>query len=189
MRKVIWDMSVSLDGFMEGPDHDLSWHLITEEWHTYVNGTLRPLSAFLHGRVVWDLMVDYWPTADQDPDSPEPIKEFAAIWRDKQKIVYSRTLPQTELPWNTTVVRDVVPAEVNALKEQPGGDMAVGGTQLASEFLRHDLIDEFWIYVHPVIVGNGTRMFEPTGSQLALELLETRTFGNGVVLLRHARAR
>ena len=185
MRKIIWMMSVSLDGFMEGPNRELDWGLVDDELHRHFNEELGAMGAFLDGRVTYELMAGFWPTADQDPASPGPVAEFARIWRDMPKIVYSRTLERAD--WNTTVVRDVVPAEVMQLKAQPGGDLVLGGADLAAAFLHHDLIDEYRIYVHPVIIGRGKPMFRPSDAKIDLRLAETRTFGNGVVLLRYQR--
>jgi dihydrofolate reductase len=112
--------------------------------------------------------------------------EFARIWRDMPKIVYSRTLERAD--WNSTVVRAVVPAEIEALKAQDGGDLALGGANLAATFIRHDLVDEFRLYVMPVLLGAGTPVFPKGEAPRSLRLVETRTFGNGVVLLRHERS-
>ncbi|MEV6478998.1 dihydrofolate reductase family protein [Streptomyces sp. NPDC051576] len=189
MRKISLMMTVSLDGYMEGPDRDIGWHMVDEELHQHFNDTLRPLGAFLDGRVTHELMADFWPTADADPEAPAPIKEFAAIWRDKPKIVYSRTLPPGPADWNTTIVPEVVAEEVRALKEQPGGDLGLGGADLAATFLRLDLVDEIKVYVDPILLGRGKPMFPVADNRLALRLVENRTFGNGVVLLRYERAR
>lgn len=178
-------MGASLDGYMEGPGRDISWHRVDEELHQHMNDTLRGMGGFLSGRVVYELMAAFWPTADQDPDADATMAEFAGIWRDMPKIVYSRTLRDADVGWNTTVVRDVVPEEVRALKERPGGDLVLSGGQAAEAFLRYGLVDEFRIYVHPVLVGGGTPMFPESSSLTDLRLLESRTFGNGVVLLRY----
>jgi len=111
--------------------------------------------------------------------------EFARIWRDMPKIVYSRTLERAD--WNTTVVRDLVAEEVMELKAQPGGDLVLGGADLAAAFMRHDLIDEYRLYVHPIIIGQGKPMFQPSDAKINLRLAETRTFGSGVVLLCYQR--
>jgi dihydrofolate reductase len=185
MRKLIWMMSVSVDGYMEGPDRELDWHMVDDELHRHFNEELGAMGAFLDGRVSYELMAGYWPTADQDPSSTEPVVEFARIWRDMPKFVYSRTLERAG--WNATVVRDVVPEEVMELKAQPGGDLVLGGADLAAAFMHHDLIDEYRIYVHPIIIGQGKPMFRPSDAKLSLMLAETRTFGNGVVLLRYQR--
>ena len=184
MRKIILAMQVSLDGFFEGPDHDLSWHMVDDELHRHFNERLGAMGAFLDGRVMYELMAGFWPTADKDPASTAPMVEFARIWRDMPKIVYSRTL--TTADWNATVVRDVVADEILELKAQPGGDLALGGADLADTFRRLGLIDEYWLYVHPVLVGRGRSLFKPADSMAQLRLLETRAFGNGVVLLRYA---
>lgn len=152
-----------------------------------MNDVLRPMGAFLHGRVVYELMASYWPTADADPAAPGVVREFAAIWREKPKYVYSRTLQ--EAGWNSTVVRDVVPEQVGALKAAPGGDLVLGGADLAAAFLRHDLVDEFRTYVHPVLIGRGKPLFPVFGGRVPPALIEARAFGAGVVLLRHRRVR
>jgi dihydrofolate reductase len=101
------------------------------------------------------------------------------------KIVFSKTLERAD--WNTTVVRDLVVDDILALKAQPGGDLALGGADLAAAFMRHDLVDEYRVYVHPVVIGRGRPMFPPVDDKVQLQLVETRTFGNGVVLLRYER--
>ncbi len=186
MRRIIVMMSVSLDGFFEGPDGGLDWHLVDDELHQHFNDELRGMSAFLDGRISYEGMVEFWPTADQDPDSTPPMVEFAGIWRDMPKLVYSRTLERAG--WNTTIVRDVVPEEVRALKVQPGGDMALGGAILAAVFEEHGLVDEYRLYVHPVVLGRGRPLFPPADTRIHLRLVETRAFGNGVVLLRYERS-
>src|SRR5438132_4648561 len=124
-------MSVSLDGFMEGPRRELDWQLVDDEVHSHFNDVLRPMGAFLSGGVTYELMAGFWPTADRDSSSTAAMVEFAGIWREKPKIVNSRTLK--EAGWNTTIVRDVVAEEVEALKAQPGGDLALGGAELATQ--------------------------------------------------------
>jgi dihydrofolate reductase len=185
MRKLVWMMSMSLDGFIEGLNRELDWHLVDDELHLHFNEFLAPAGAFLDGRVTYQLMAGFWPNADTDPASTPPMVEFARIWREKPKIVYSTTLEQAA--WNATVVHDVVPGEVEALKAKPGGDLVLGGVHLAATFVAHDLIDEYRFYVHPVVIGRGTRLFTSSDTKLDLRLIETHAFGNGVVLLRYER--
>jgi dihydrofolate reductase len=185
MRKIVVMMSVSLDGFIEGPDRELDWHLVDDELHRHFNEQLGAMGAFLNGRVTYELMAGFWPTADADPSSTGPMVEFARIWRDMPKIVFSTTLERAD--WNTTVVRDLVAEEVMELKAQPGGDLVLGGADLAAAFRRHDLIDEYRLYVHPILIGQGKPMFQPSDAKISLRLVETRTFGNGVVLLHYQR--
>ena len=185
MRKIILMMSVSVDGFIEGPNRELDWGLVDDELHSHFNTELSAMGAFLNGRVTYELMAGFWPTADTDPESTGPMVEFARIWRDKPKIVFSRTLERAD--WNTTVVRDLVAEEVMELKAQPGGDLVLGGADLAAAFMRHDLIDEYRLYVHPLVIGAGKPLFGLSDFKINLRLAESRAFGNGVVLLRYQR--
>ena len=186
MRKIVVQLGVSLDGFFEGPDHDISWHLVDEELHSYINAQLATASAFLEGRVTQELMAAYWPAADEDPAASAPEKEFAGIWRAMPKVVFSRT--RDEVPWATELRREVDPEEIRALQQRPGGDMVLGGPDLTATFRRLDLVDEYRLFVMPVLIGRGRRLFGDAGSSTGLELLETRRFGNGVVMLRYGVA-
>ena len=187
MRKIIFMMSVSLDGYFEGPDRDLGWQLVDDELHRHFNQELATMGGFLDGRVTYELMADFWPTADQDPSSSAPMREFARIWRDMPKVVFSRTLDHAD--WNTTVARSVVPEDIRALAAEPGGDLMLGGADLAAAFMAHDLVDEYRFYLHPVLIGRGRPLFRPSDLSLDLRLAETRSFGNGAVLLRYQRVR
>jgi len=187
MRRIVVHMGVSLDGFFEGPDHDIGWHLVDDEMHTYINEYLATTSAFLFGRVTHELMADFWPAADEDPGNSGPMEEFAPIYRRTPRIVFSRTLEQDQ--WATEIRREVDPEQIRALQQQPGGDMTIGGADLIDSFRRHDLIDEYRLFVNPVLLGRGRQLFGPADAPTDLELVETRRFGNGVVLLRHARRR
>ena len=184
MRRIVLHLMVSLDGYFEGPDANISWHRVDDELHSYFNGVLAGSSAFLEGRVTYELMESVWPTADQNPDHPPTMREFAGIWRAVPKIVFSRTLQ--EVGPNASLRAAVDPDEIRALKQQPGGDMTLGGVDLAETFRRLDLVDEYRLYVNPVVVGRGRRLFETADDPTELELVENRRFGNGVVLLRYA---
>ena len=181
MGRLIYSMSVSLDGFVETPSRSLDWVQVDEELHSVFNDEARGLSAFVYGRRMYELMVDYWPTAETDPAATPAMVEFARIWKDKPKIVLSTTLGQ--VGWNSRLVRDDAAAEVARLKAQPGFDMDVGGPTTAATLMRHGLIDEFHLFVHPVILGAGTRFFPSLDDRIGLKLVETRTFKSGVVYL------
>jgi dihydrofolate reductase len=184
MGKIILMMSVSVDGFFETADRDISWHLVDDELLHHLNDQFRTMGAFIFGRITHELMAGYWPTADQDPNLSAPMSEFAGIWRGMPKFAFSGTLEQAG--WNTTVIHDVVPGEIAELKAQAGGDIALSGANLASSFMRHGLIDEFRILVHPVVLGKGRPLFESPDVRMDLRLKGTRTFGSGVVLLHYA---
>ena len=185
MRKILLMISMSVDGFIEGPNREIDWHLVDDELHSHFNEKLAGMGAFIDGRVTYELMAEFWPTADEDPANAGPTAEFAKIWRDMPKIVYSTKLQKAE--WNTTIVRELVADDVRQLKAQPGGDLALGGADLSESFRELDLIDEYWLYIHPIVLGRGKPLFRPADAQLNLQLVQTRTFGNGVVLLRYQR--
>lgn len=183
MGNVVVFVAVSLDGMFEGPSGDIGWHIVDEEFLTHVNDVLGHMGAFLHGRVMYENMAAVWPTAEQDPSMTPVMHEFAPIWRSMPKFVYSRTLDHAG--WNSTIVRDVVPEEVEALKAQVNGDMALSGADIAASFAAHDLVDEYRLYVNPVVLGAGRKLFPESGQRRPLQLVETHRFGNGVVMLRY----
>jgi len=183
MGKMIYSMNVSLDGFIETPNRGLDWVTMDEELHTFFNDQAREMGAFLYGRRLYEVMVDYWPTADTNPSIPEYVIEFASIWKDKPKIVFSKTLQKVE--WNSRLVRDNIAEEVAQLKAQTSMDLDVGGPTIASTFMRLGLIDEYGLLVHPVALGGGTPFFPALANPIKVRLVETRTFGSGVVYLRY----
>ena len=186
MGRIIVPLSVSLDGYFEGPNREIDWHHVDEDLHAFFNQHLKEMAAFWSGRVTYELMADFWPKADQDPEAPPTMVEFAGIWREMPKVVFSRTL--TEAGWDTAIVREVVPDDIRAIKAESDRDIVLGGPDLATSFRRHDLIDEYWFYVNPIVIGAGRPVFPP-GERVELELLETLPFGNGVVRLRYRPGR
>jgi dihydrofolate reductase len=183
VRKLIYSMMVSLDGFVETPGRSLDWVLMDEELHSFANEQARELGTFLYGRRLYEVMAAYWPTADADPAAPAYLLDFARIWKGTPKLVFSTTLEQ--VGWNSTLVKHVDPDEISRLKQQAGSDIDVGGPTLAATFMRLGLIDEYRLLVHPVILGSGTPFFPAMEDRIALQLVETRTFGSGVVYLRY----
>jgi len=186
MRKVIYAISVSLDGFIEGTDGNLNWSFPDEELHQHFNDREAMIDTYLYGRGLYENMTAFWPTADENASAPEYEIEYARIWKCKPKVVFSKTL--TQVGWNSRLVRENVAEEVRRLKEQPGDDLSVGGAELAASFMRLGLIDEYDLYVHPVVLGGGKPMFGRLDNEIILQLVETRTFGSGVVLLRYQLA-
>ena len=182
MRKVIYSPMVSLDGFVEGPNRELDWGIVDEELHTYINDQQREIDTYLFGRRMYEVMV-YWDTAEADPSNPEYALEFARIWKNTHKIVFSKTLAQVQ--GNATLSKGNIVEEIARLKTEPGKDLSVGGASIASTLMGLGLIDEYWLYVQPVILGSGRPMFPALSSKINLRLLETRTFNSGVVLLRY----
>ena len=184
MRKVIYSMSVSLDGFIAGPGGQIDWSEPDEELHRFHNDRTRELGAHFCGRRLYEVML-YWETAHTNPSAPEHVVEFARIWQELPKIVFSRTLEAVE--GNARLVRDGIAEAVAELKAQPGKDLAVAGAGLAGAFIQLGLVDEFRLFVNPVVLGAGTPFFPAVEERIGLELIETRTFGSRVVYVRYRR--
>jgi dihydrofolate reductase len=184
MRKLIYSMGVSLDGFIAGPDGEIDWSAPDEELHRFHNEQAREVGVELCGRRLYEVML-YWETADENPSAAEHELEFARIWQQLPKIVFSRTLEKVE--GYARLAGDGGVEEVARLKEQPGKDLAVGGAGLASTFIKLGLVDEYRLFVSPVVLGGGTLFFPPLEERVELELVETRTFASRVVYLRYRR--
>jgi dihydrofolate reductase len=185
MRKVIYSMGVSLDGFIAGPDGEIDWSEPDEELHRFHNEQAREMGAHLYGRRLYKVM-RYWETAEDNPSAPEHELEFARIWKAMPKVVFSRTLETVE--GNARLVKNNIAEEIARLKEQPGMDLGVGGAGLASSFMKLGLIDEYRLFVHPVVLGGGTPYFPPLDERINLKLVETLTFGSRVVYVRYQPA-
>ena len=185
MRKLIYSMGVSLDGFIGGPGGEIDWSAPDEELHRFHNQQTRELGAHLCGRRLYEVML-YWETADQNPSAAEHELEFARIWKALPKIVFSQTLDEVE--GNSRLVGDGAAEEAARLKQQPGKDLAVGGAGLASTLIARGLVDEYRLFVSPVVLGGGTPYFPALADRIDLELVETRTFGSRVVYVRYRRA-
>jgi dihydrofolate reductase len=184
MRKLIYSMGVSLDGYIAGPDGEIDWSAPDEELHRFHNEQTRECGAHLLGRRLYEVM-SYWETADENTSLPQHELEFAHIWQSQPKIVFSTTLDEVE--GNATLVKEGAADEVARLKQQPGEDLSVGGAGLAASLLELSLIDEFRLFVSPYVLGGGTPYFPALEERIDLELIETRTFGSRVVYLRYLR--
>jgi dihydrofolate reductase len=182
VRKVIYAPMVSLDGFIEGPNQSLAWGIIDEELHSFINDQQSRIDTYLFGRRMYEVMA-YWETAEADPSNPEYVLEFARIWKRIVKIVYSQTLERVQ--GNARLSRGNIVEEIAQLKAQPGQDMSVGGASIAAALSQSGLIDEYQLFIHPVVLGRGTPMFQAANTQINLRLVETRTFHSGVVMLRY----
>jgi dihydrofolate reductase len=183
MRRLIYSMSVSLDGFIAGPDGAIDWSVPDEELFRFHHQQVQDIGVHLCGRRLYETMV-YWETAEESPLAAERV-EFAQTWKALPKVVFSTTLES--VVGNTRLARDGVGEEVSRLKEQRGKDIAVGGAGLARECMKLELIDEWRLFVSPVLLGGGTPYFPTLDESINLELVETQTFGSRVVYLRYRR--
>lgn len=183
MRKLIYSMTVSLDGYIADPDGAIDWTVPDGELFRFHTKQIQEIGVHLCGRRLYETMV-YWETAEESPLLAEQVK-FAQIWKALPKVVFSTTLES--VVGNTRLARDGVGEEVSRLEEQPGKDIAVGGAGLARACMKLELIDEWRLFVSPVLVGGGTPYFPPLDKKIKLELVETKTFGSRVVYLRYRR--
>jgi dihydrofolate reductase len=185
MRKLIYSMGVSTDGYIAGPDGEIDWSAPDEDLHRFHNQQTRETGVHLYGRGLYEAMVS-WEVADQRPSASEEVVEFARLWREMPKIVFSTSLEKVE-GTNLVLAHGDVGVEVARLKQQPGDDLAVGGAGLAASLTELGLIDEYRMFVNPVVLGGGTPYFPTLDERISLELVETRTFGSQVVYLRYRR--
>ena len=179
MRNVIFSMGVSLDGYIAGPGGEFDWAAPDDELHRFHNEQTRELGAHLCGRRLYETMV-YWERPDDSWGATE--REFARVWQSLPKIVFSSTLDAVE---GNARLAGGDPADELAQLE---GDVAVGGAGLAAGLIERGLVDEFRVFVNPVIVGGGTPFFPALDHRIDLELVETRTFGSRVTYTRYRRA-
>jgi dihydrofolate reductase len=183
MRKLIYSMNVSLDGYIAAPGDDIGWSGPSDELHQWFNDQARTTGVSLYGRKLWEVMSSYWPTGDEQPGATPVEVEFARIWRAMPKVVFSSTV--REVDWNTRVVSGDAVAEITRLKAEDGAPMDIGGATLAGAAMRAGLIDEYQLITSPVLVGGGTPFFAPLDSWVNLRLVETRRFPGDAMLLRY----
>ncbi|MBV9230106.1 MAG: dihydrofolate reductase family protein [Chloroflexi bacterium] len=185
MRKVISFMHVSLDSFTTGPNGELEWAIVNEELYSYIDGLFRTVDTALYGRVTYHGMESYWPTVLTDPNaSPHDLKH--ARWVENvSKIVFSRTLEKVE--WkNTRLVKDHIAEEISKLKREPGGDMMIfGSPSLTHTFMHLGLIDEYRLFLNPIVLGGGIPLFKSIKYSMPLKLVEAKVFHSGVVDLHY----
>jgi dihydrofolate reductase len=183
MRQVVYVASISVDGFLGADDGDNAWVVPDPELHRHFNGLERAFDTHLYGRRMYELMARFWPTAHEQPEAPDYIVEYARIWRAMPKVVFSGSL--REVDWNSRLFSGDAVEEVARLKREPGKNMGVGGTALATSLAQAGLIDEFRFYVMPTIVGSGTPTFAALGRHIDLATSEVQEFSSGAVLLRY----
>ena len=184
MGKLIYLMNVSLDGYVETPDHSLDWAIVDDELHKWFNDQTREVDASLYGRRLYEVMAAYWPTGESDPQATETTREFARLWNAMPKIVFSKSLESVD--FNSRLVTGDVGEELAKLKAEFDGDLDVGGPTLAAQFIKRGLVDEYRLVIHPVVLGEGTPYFPRLDRPIGLKLIETRVFGSGVVYQGYA---
>jgi dihydrofolate reductase len=184
MGTLTYGMNVSADGYIADASGGIDWSAPSDELHRYWNDVERDTALAFYGRRLYDLMSDFWPTADEHPDADPTTVDFAGIWRAMPKVVFSQTLDA--VGWNSRLERGDPVEVVRRLKAETDGQLTVAGATLAAPIVRAGLVDEFRLVIAPTAVGGGTPFFPPLPSRISLRLTENRTFPGGAVLLRYA---
>jgi dihydrofolate reductase len=185
MAKLIYSAITSLDGYVTDENGNFDWAVPDEEVHTFVNNLERPVGTYLYGRRMYEVMVG-WETDHTLADQSPVMRDFAEIWQAADKIVYSKTLERASSA-RTRIERDLDPEAVRQIQARAGPDIMVGGPDLAAYAIKAGLVDEWHLFVAPIMVGGGKQSL-PDDVRLQLELLDERRFGNGMVHL-HYRTR
>jgi len=182
VKKVIFQMSVSLDGYVEGPNREIDWHIVDDEFNQFAVETLEAAEVLIMGRTNYELMAGFWPHAD---DEHAAVRD---LMNGKPKLVFSSTLKET--PWqNSRLATGSITEEVSRLKQAPGdGLLWVGGSTLAASFLNLGLIDEIRLILTPILLGGGNAVFNGITRRHPLRLVSTRSFRSGNVLLVYVPA-
>jgi dihydrofolate reductase len=182
MAWLIYTAITSLDGYVADNDGNFDWAAPDEEVHAFVNDLERPAGTYMYGRRMYEVMA-FWETAHMLADEPSVFKDYAEIWQGADKIVYSRSL-KTATTARTRIERDFDPEAVRQMKAQAKRDITVGGPYLAAQAIKAGLVDEFHLFVTPVVVGGGNQAL-PDDLRVNLELMDERRFQNGVVHLHY----
>ena len=182
MARLVYALSASLDGYVNGPDGTFGWAVPDEQVHTFINERQREIGTFLLGRRMYETMLP-WERPELLEDQPAYVREFAGVWAGADRVVHSTTL-EGPVTARTRIERRLDVEAVRSLKSTAERDLCVAGPGLAAQALRAGLVDECHVYLVPVLVGGGTRMF-PDGLRLELRLCEERRFRRGTVFLRY----
>jgi len=186
MRKIISFMHISLDGFVAGPNGEMNWIKVDEEIFDHVGKRIAETDTALYGRVTYQMMESYWPTAGDGPDASKHDIEHSAWYKKAHKIVLSKTLKGGALT-NTTIIGDDIADSINKIKQQPGTEILLFGSPAATHALIElGLIDGYWLFVNPVILGQGIPLFTGIKDKIKLKLLTTKQFSSGVTELNYA---
>lgn len=185
MGELIYVTIASLDGYMEDESGDFEWSAPDEEVHAFINELERPVGTYLYGRRMYEVM-RVWETPEALPDATPAMLEFGDVWRAADKVVYSRTL-ETVTTDRTRLERDFDAGAVRELKASAERDLTIGGPELAAHAIRAGLVDEYQLFVVPVLLGGGIRSM-PDGVRAELELVDERRFEGGFVYLRYRAA-
>lgn len=185
MRKVISFMHISLDGFVAGPNGEMDWIKFDEEMFDYIGKRISEGDTAIYGRVTYEMMENYWPTAADKPTATRHDIEHSRWYKKVRKVVLSKTKKDAGLA-NTTIISDNLSDRINEIKQQSGNDILLFGSPSATHSLmQQNLIDGYWLFVNPIILGRGIPLFENIKDKIKLNLVTTRQFNCGVTELNY----
>ena len=188
MRKLVSFFHVSLDGFVAGLNGEMNWIKVDEEIFEHIGQRVEGTDTALYGRVTWQMMDGYWPTAGDEPDASKHDIEHSAWYNKARKIVLSKTMQGEQVP-NTIFIGDDIEQRIKEIKQQAGTDILIFGSPSASHTLmQYGLIDEFWLFVNPLLLAQGIPLFKNVPGITSLKLVGTKVFTNGVVCLHYEKA-
>ena len=189
MRKLIFFMHTSLDGFVAGPNGEMNWIKLDEAIFDFIATMTAQSDTALYGRVTYEMMQSYWPKAGEQPNASKHDKEHSAWYNKVSKIVLSKTMSEKGLD-NTIVISDHLKDKINKIKQQDGKNILIFGSPSASHSLMSEgLIDEFWLFVNPILLGKGMPLFKDVTETTKLKLIESKTFPCGVIALHYETKR
>jgi dihydrofolate reductase len=187
MRNLIFFMHTSLDGFVAGPNGEMDWIKFDDSLFDFVGTMTAKADMALYGRVTYEMMQGYWPNAGKQPNASKHDKEHSEWYNTVSKIVLSRTIEENGLQ-NTKVISDKVSENINNIKQQEGKDILIFGSPRASQSLLNEgLIDEFWLFLNPIILGKGMPLFVDISGTTNLNLVESKTFECGVIAVHYKK--
>jgi dihydrofolate reductase len=185
MRKLVLFIHTSLDGFVTDRNGDMNWILIDGSMFDIAAERTKESDTALYGRITWQMMENYWPNAGSLPNATKHDIEHSAWYNKVTKVVVSRTLKDTNLG-NTKLIRDNLPHEVAKLKEQKGQDIVMfGSPSTAHALMAENLIDDYWIFINPILLGQGTPLFKDIREVIKLNLVNTQVFPSGVICVHY----
>jgi dihydrofolate reductase len=183
MRKIISFMHISLDGFVAGPNGEMDWIKVDEEIFDHVGKRIGESDTALYGRVTYQMMESYWPTAGDEPGASKHDIDHSAWYKKAHKVVLSQTMKGADLP-NTTIISDHLADSIHEITQQADSDILLFGSPTATHALiQLGLIDGYWLFVNPIILGEGIPLFTNIKDKTKLKLLSTQQFTSGVTAL------
>ncbi|WP_018614435.1 dihydrofolate reductase family protein [Segetibacter koreensis] len=185
MRKLVLLMHTSLDGFVAGPNGEMDWIQVGDEMFDIAGERTGEADTALYGRVTYQMMENYWPTAADKPGASKHDREHSTWYNSVRKVVVSRTMKDADIA-NTKIISENIPGEVEKLKREPGKDILIlGSPSVVHSLMEDNFINDFWLFVNPILLGQGIPLFKNINNRIKLNLVSSKVFTGGVVCLHY----